>query len=114
MANLFAVCGVNCGECEAYIATQNDDDAARSQIAEKWSKMYNADIKTADLNCEGCIGKGDKHFMYCNSCEIRACGMERGLDNCAFCDDYACDKLVGFFKMSPEAKGNLEAIKARQ
>jgi len=75
--------------------------------------MYGADIKAGDINCEGCATKGGVHFGYCNICEIRACGIERKIENCAFCDDYACDRLVGFFEMAPEAKVNLEAIRAR-
>jgi len=46
-------------------------------------------------------------------CEIRACGLGRKLTTCAGCDDYACDKLQGFFKnVPPGARENLEALRA--
>ena len=111
METLIGICGIKCGECEAYLATQNDDDAKRAETADKWSKIYNSDIKAGDINCDGCTSEGDRHFSYCNMCEIRACGIERGLKNCAFCDDYACEKLEEFFKMVPENKVTLDAIR---
>ena len=111
METLIAVCGINCGACEAYLATQNDDDAARAEIAGKWSKMYDADIKAADIYCDGCTSESDRRFMYCSHCQIRACGVERTLVNCAYCDDYACEELEKFFKMAPEAKTTLDGIR---
>ncbi len=114
MKKIISICGINCSECKAYIATQNDDDAARIEVAETWSKMYDTDIDPQDIVCDGCTTEGGRHFNYCNICEIRACGIERGLANCAACEDYICDRLEGFFKMAPEAKVNLEAVRGNQ
>ncbi|WP_425523911.1 DUF3795 domain-containing protein [Desulfatitalea alkaliphila] len=41
--------------------------------------------------------------MRCNSCDIRKCCLERGVENCAACQDYICETLFGFIKMAPEA-----------
>ena len=111
MEAMIAVCGLKCSDCEAYIATQQDDDAKRAEVAENWSKMFNADLKAEDITCDGCIAENGRHFSHCNVCEIRACGIEKGLKSCAFCSDYICDRLEDFFKMVPDAKVNLEAIK---
>ena len=35
--------------------------------------------------------------------------MKRGVDTCAECPDYACDRLAEFFACAPEVKANLEA-----
>jgi hypothetical protein len=37
--------------------------------------------------------------------------LEKGLKNCAYCDDYVCEKLTMFFEMAPEAKTTLAEIK---
>jgi hypothetical protein len=38
--------------------------------------------------------------------------MDKGVKNCAFCDDFACDKLNKFFAMVPEAQERLESLRA--
>jgi hypothetical protein len=44
-------------------------------------------------------------------CEIRKCGKAKQVKNCAYCSDYACEKLIQFFAMAPDAKANLEEIR---
>ena len=111
MNKMIAVCGAICSGCPALLATQKDDDAKRKEIAELWSKQYNADIKPEDINCDGCMSQGKRVFNYCNVCEIRKCGKERHVENCAHCNEYACEKLTEFFAMAPEAKTTLEEIR---
>lgn len=106
-----SICGIDCGACPAYIATQNNDQEKRVETAAEWSKMFKADIKPNDVNCNGCTFQSGKLFHHCAVCEIRACGMDRGLVNCAHCEDYTCERLDGFFKMAPEAKSNLDRIR---
>lgn len=108
---MIAFCGTVCSECPALLATKNDDDNERKNTAELWSKRYNTDIKPEDINCDGCLSVGGKNFNYCNVCEIRRCGKERHLENCAYCDEYICKKLNKFFKIAPEGKTTLDEIK---
>jgi hypothetical protein len=44
-------------------------------------------------------------------CEIRKCGMEKGLKNCGYCITYPCAKLDVIFKHYTVAKKTLDAIK---
>ena len=111
MEKLVAFCGLICSECPAYIATQNDDDAERAKVAETWSKQYGHEIKPEDINCDGCTSESSRHLAYCSICEIRACGIEMKVVNCAYCEDYSCDKLETFFKMASAAKTTLDAIR---
>jgi hypothetical protein len=111
MEKQIAYCGLICTDCEAYIATQNDDDEKRKEIAEDWTKRYNHPLKPEDINCVGCIPTTGKHIGQCFVCEIRKCGQEKGVINCAYCDDYACDKLSKYFEMAPIMKTNLEEIR---
>jgi hypothetical protein len=113
MKELIAFCGLVCSECPAFIATRNNDDNKRKETAEIWSKQFNADIKPEDINCDGCISNTGNLFNYPKVCEIRKCGKEKGVINCAYCNDYACEKLEGFFEMVPDAKKRLDSIRNR-
>jgi hypothetical protein len=111
MATLIAACGLDCAKCDAYIATQANDQAALEQIAAKWRVEYNAPgILAANILCDGCMA-GGRTIGHCAECKIRLCALERGLENCAACPDYACEQLAAFFQMVPQAKANLEQLR---
>ncbi len=112
MEEMIAFCGLLCSECGALLATKNDDDEKRKEVAQLWSKEYGADLKPEDINCDGCLAEGNNLFNYCKVCEIRNCGKEKGVLNCAHCDDYSCEKLEKFFQMVPAAKERLDKIRS--
>lgn len=112
MSKMIACCGLVCSECDAFVATMNDDDTKRAEVAETWSKQFGVDMKPEDINCDGCLSDSDRHIGHCAVCEIRKCARDKHLLNCASCEDYACDKLTEFFKAVPHAKENLDAIRA--
>ena len=112
MAGMIAYCGLDCGECEGYLATQADDDERRAEVARQWSARYNADIKPEQINCDGCRADGRKFFYCSDMCELRKCGLAKGVDNCAGCDEYPCDKLEAFFQVAPQARAALDALRA--
>jgi hypothetical protein len=111
MKEIIAFCGLLCSECGAFLATKNNDDKKREEVAQLWSKEYGSDIKSEDINCEGCLSEGENIFNYCRVCEIRKCGKEKGVMNCAYCDEYTCEKLEKFFQMVPAAKERLDKIR---
>ena len=111
MDKMIAYCGLVCNDCGAFIATQNDDDVKRKEIAALWTKEYKHDFKPEDINCEGCLSTGENVFIHCNHCEIRKCAQEKGVVNCAYCNDYGCKKLTEFFKMVPDCKAALDEIR---
>ena len=114
MDKLISYCGLVCSTCPAFIATRDNDDAKRKQTAEEWSKQFKSEIKPEDINCRGCVTTVGKLFQYCTVCEIRKCGVEKKIENCAGCPDYACEKLSAFFAMAPDAKKNLDEIRSRR
>ncbi len=111
MDKMTAFCGIVCSECAAFIATHKNDDGERKKVAEEWSKEFKADLKPEDINCDGCLATSENLFSHTKVCEIRKCALEKGVKNCAYCDEYICDKLNSFFKSAPEAKKNLEEIR---
>ena len=114
MTQMIAYCGLVCTECPAYIATQANDRAALEQVADMWRKEFDAPGLTAEsVICDGCLGTAGRKFGHCLECEIRACAMGREVVNCANCDDYGCETIVGFFGFVPEAKITLDGIRAQ-
>ncbi len=109
---MLACCGLDCSGCEAYLATQADDDPRRAEVAKKWSAQYHADIRPEHVNCDGCRADGRKFFHCSDFCEVRKCCLERTLPHCAACDMYACEKLEEFFKQAPQARSALDSLRA--
>jgi hypothetical protein len=112
MQEMIAYCGLVCTGCPAFIATQKDDNAERQKVIEKWSsEEYPMTIE--DINCDGCLAVDKRLIKFCHECEVRVCGSEKKVENCAHCDDFACDKLEKLWGMisSKEAKGRLEEIR---
>lgn len=111
MDRIIAYCGLLCNECAAYRATQADDDALREKVASEWSEAYGCQLGKDDINCDGCLGTSGKRIGHCEECPMRLCAMERSVDNCAHCPDYACEPLKGFFNHAPEAKKTLDGVR---
>jgi hypothetical protein len=116
MDRIIAYCGLICSDCEAYIATQADDREALERVAAHWREEYNApDITVESIICDGCLTEEGRKCGHCFDCDMRACGMERGVVNCAHCDDYArqggCEKVERFFGFVPNARAVLDEIR---
>jgi hypothetical protein len=109
---IVAYCGLICSDCSAYIATQADDQSALERVAAEWKEEYNlAEVTITDVTCDGCIDEKGRKGAHCFECEIRACGLARGVVNCAHCPDYACEKLESFFGYVPGARAVMNEIK---
>ena len=112
MDKIIAYCGLVCTDCEAYIATQaNDLDALEQMAARAREQFNNPELTIESAMCDGCLGSDGRKCGYCFVCQVRACGMERGVVNCAHCDDYACEKLEDFFGMAPHARASLDGVR---
>lgn len=112
-SKIIAYCGLDCGKCDAYIATQHNDIELKEKLAKKASEQFGREVTIDELDCDGCSNTG-AHIDYWAKCEIRKCAVTKMVDNCALCDDYACDKLNKFMEMVSEAKENLEKIRNKQ
>lgn len=111
MEKMYAFCGINCYECPTFKATQRDDHQKRIKIADLWSKEFNREITPEEINCDGCLTKGERLFSHCKICSIRKCCLEKQIDNCAYCGEYACGELSAFFDSMPTARTALEEIR---
>jgi len=112
METVFGVCGLECSNCPAFIACKNNDQELRVKTAKQWSEWYKSDITPDDINCIGCMGKGEPKVKHCSECEVRTCAIDKGVSICADCENYSCELLDGFMKYLPhEAKANLKRFR---
>jgi len=111
MEKMIAYCGLVCSKCPAFLATQNDDDAAREKTAALWSEKFGIHLKPEDINCDGCLNEGKRLIGHSHTCAIRLCALARGVEHCVRCADRPCEKLIKFHAYSPEAKTSFEALK---
>jgi hypothetical protein len=87
MQEMIGYCGYNCHLC----AARSDDPAVRQKLVDGWRKILGHEHYTAEnVRCDGCRSDGriaDKQ------CKARPCAIEKGVDSCAECDEFLCDKM---------------------
>lgn len=113
MGKLFGCCGTDCSACEAYIATQSNNQKALEMVAVNWRREYqNPSFNADNVRCDGCLSVSTVYPSWCSQCPIRACAQERGVANCAVCPDYGCTKMITFTERVPQTRANLEALRS--
>ncbi|MCK4872676.1 MAG: DUF3795 domain-containing protein [Phycisphaerales bacterium] len=83
-------CGYRCDICPA----RSDDPAVRQHLVDVWRAYYGHEHYTVDnVRCDGCLADGRLADV---DCKIRPCVIEKGIPNCAHCDEFVCDTLRPF------------------
>lgn len=108
MEKIVARCGFRCDTCRAYAANNHSyDDQVR--VASAWAKYFGLKISPEKLRCNGCTGERcDNNDFPDLSCPIRACVIERGMNTCADCFDYPCEKMESRMKGVEEVIGRFK------
>ena len=117
MDEIIGYCGLNCCTCPIYVATREKNEEERhrmrAEIAEQIKKHYGIEYGPEGItDCDGCKSEGDRLFAGSKNCQIRKCAKEKNIENCAHCDEYACEKLEKLFVTDPEAKKRLDVIRS--
>lgn len=93
-------CGINCSLCPAFIENIKDEKH-QQKIKQGFLKYHNLYIEEA--RCDGCNADDYDESVQLNpECEIRACVVERNLENCGHCASYPCDEIKGIFEAVEE------------
>ncbi len=117
MSGMMAYCGLECQACPIHVATRVENKGKqarlRAKIAQLAKEQYGMPYEPEDItDCDGCRAEG-RLFSGCIHCPIRNCAKPKGIENCAYCADYACEKLAAFFDRDPAAKMRLDEIKLK-
>ncbi len=90
MSDIVARCGYRCNLCLAY---RDNIKSSQDQklISDGWYKYYGFRIEPEDIKCDGCLSldTDDPRLMDPN-CPVRFCVKEKGLENCAYCQEFPC------------------------
>jgi hypothetical protein len=118
MKEMISFCGLTCHKCPIYLATREQDTNKKHQmrveIAQAIYEIYKEKMEAKDVtDCDGCKTEKGRLFSGSTKCEIRKCAKAKGIENCAHCSEYACEKLEKFFATGPEAKAQLDMIRSR-
>jgi hypothetical protein len=90
--NLVAPCGLYCGACPMYLATQENDEKRLSSLFSSGTMKFSRE----DLLCDGCIG-GGRVATFCLKCAIRDCASDKTKTRrCSECADFPCSRITDF------------------
>jgi hypothetical protein len=109
---MIAYCGLDCSQCDGYLATQAGDEEGLAKVAQKWSQQFHAEVMPEHVVCDGCKSSGRKSFHCANTCEIRKCAVARDVGTCIECRDFACKPLEFVLNFAPQARENLDKLKS--
>jgi hypothetical protein len=123
MREIIGYCGIVCSNCDIYKATKNGNNDLREIIfkreiegghSDRFQKLFGREYTLEDIYCNGCPIENKRSFWYTKNCQMRACALEKNLENCAYCTEYPCEKLQAFFgKSHVNAKKTLDEIRTR-
>jgi hypothetical protein len=113
---MIAYCGLTCDTCPIYLATTEQDkvqqQTMRVSIARLCTETYGMALQPEDIkDCDGCLANAGRLFSGCLNCGIRTCARGRNLENCAYCDEFACAKLSELLSHEEGAKTKLDEIR---
>jgi hypothetical protein len=116
MNGMISYCGLYCDTCPIHLATLETDKEMqrnkRFEIAKLCREQYGMDYNPDDItDCDGCRTENGRLFSGCKTCEIRKCAIEKRVENCAYCDEYACEKLKAFLVKEPIAETRLNELR---
>jgi hypothetical protein len=89
MEEVSGLCGFRCDLCQFYNKNIKDEKH-KETVSKEFSKIFGYDVKPCDVECVGCRDEG-KHADA--NCPVRPCAIEKGVKNCAYCQEFICDKL---------------------
>jgi hypothetical protein len=61
-------------------------------LSDNWYNLYGFRIGPHNIICDGCVSCENPRLPD-KKCPVRACVIEKDLENCAFCVDFICEKL---------------------
>ena len=86
-------CGFRCDLCLAYRPNVERNPSNRQKLSDGWFKYFGFRIPPEEIACDGCLADAPGAVLLDRGCPVRPCAIARGLDTCARCSDYGCERL---------------------
>jgi hypothetical protein len=105
MKEIIAKCGYRCDLCPAYTENIKSEEDKKT-VSEGWKRVFGFEVPPDEVECVGCHNKGKKADA---GCPVRPCAVKRGLESCAYCENFDCDSLktrTGFLNEYMKIHGN--------
>lgn len=84
-------CGYRCDLCLAYAPNVAVHPENGQTLSDGWFKYFGFRLPPEQIYCDGCLAESP--MLIDAGCPVRPCVVMRGLENCAQCDQYICEKL---------------------
>ena len=107
MQPILTRCGYRCDLCLAYKPNVEKNPTNQQKLSDGWFKYFGFRLPASEICCDGCMS--DNHKLIDQSCPVRPCVIARGLDNCAQCEQYVCEKLTQRLVVFGEVKRRVGA-----
>jgi len=104
---IISKCGYRCDLCPAH-ETNLKSEADIKRMCDAWNKYLGSHIEPEMISaCGGCQAKGNQGD---ETCPVRPCAIGKDLENCAHCDEFACDKLKSRMNFVEESVKDASSI----
>ena len=93
--NLVASCGLYCGACSIYLATQENTEQRIASIQKQFGSVP-IKLSREDMLCDGCLS-GGRLASFCRNCATRECATDKTKTRrCSECAEFPCSQITGF------------------
>lgn len=111
MSDIIARCGFKCNLCLIY-KDNLKSDKDRERFRDGLEKYYGDKLTLEECYCDGCMTPDSENpTRITTECEIRPCVIEKGLENCGYCEQYPCrilePKMIDYLKVKERFGGPL-------
>jgi hypothetical protein len=92
MQPILTRCGYRCDLCLAYKPNVEAYPDNRQILSDGWYQYFGFRLPAEAICCDGCMADNPK--LIDQNCPVRPCVIEKGLENCAQCEQYVCEMLT--------------------
>jgi len=101
--DLSSACGLYCGACGIYLATQENDTERLLNYAVVLNQSFDETL------CNGCSSA--RKSLHCSKiCVFIECKKQKGVSFCTDCDEFPCLALIDFKSKKPHRVELIESL----
>ena len=112
MSDIVARCGYKCNLCLIYRDNLKKDEQNKQKYRDSLLKYYGDQLTLEQCYCDGCMTEDIENPIRVDvNCQVRPCVIEKGLENCGYCEQYPCQilepKMIDYEQVKERFGGSL-------